>query len=140
MGHLGVYGKMILKRILRKFQAYMRMRTRFMYIILGNGQIAVSSKHYNKASISEKGGKFLNNKTVPDGGASSYSFSASALDVFSGQRALAQGKGPPVPIVQKTGWAPEPVWTQRLKEKILPPLLGIETRSPGRPASSQTLY
>jgi hypothetical protein len=24
------------------------------------------------------------------------------------------GKGPPVPIVQKAGWAPEPVWTQRL--------------------------
>jgi hypothetical protein len=27
-------------------------------------------------------------------------------------RALPPGKGPPVPIVQKAGWAPEPVWTQ----------------------------
>jgi hypothetical protein len=27
------------------------------------------------------------------------------------------GKGPPVPIVQEPGWAPEPVWTQRLEEK-----------------------
>jgi hypothetical protein len=27
------------------------------------------------------------------------------------------GKGPPVPIVQEAGWAPEPVWTQRLEEK-----------------------
>jgi hypothetical protein len=24
---------------------------------------------------------------------------------------------PPVPIVQELGWAPEPVWTQRLEEK-----------------------
>jgi hypothetical protein len=34
-------------------------------------------------------------------------------------RALAPGKGPPVPIVQKAGWAPEPVSTQRLEEKSL---------------------
>jgi hypothetical protein len=27
------------------------------------------------------------------------------------------GKGPPVPIGQEAGWAPEPVWTQRLQEK-----------------------
>jgi hypothetical protein len=26
-------------------------------------------------------------------------------------------KGPTVPIVQEAGWAPEPVWTQRLLEK-----------------------
>jgi hypothetical protein len=32
-------------------------------------------------------------------------------------RALAPGKGPPVPIVQEAGWAPEQVWTQRLDEK-----------------------
>jgi hypothetical protein len=32
-------------------------------------------------------------------------------------RALAPGKGPPVPIVQEARWAPEPVWTQRLGEK-----------------------
>jgi hypothetical protein len=30
--------------------------------------------------------------------------------------ALSPGKGPPVPIVQEAGWAPEPVWTQRLEE------------------------
>jgi hypothetical protein len=28
-----------------------------------------------------------------------------------------RGKDPPVPIVQEAGWAPEPVWTQRLEEK-----------------------
>jgi hypothetical protein len=33
-------------------------------------------------------------------------------------RALAPGKGPPVPIVQEAGWAPEPVWTQRLEDKF----------------------
>jgi hypothetical protein len=27
------------------------------------------------------------------------------------------GKGPPVPIGQDAGWAPEPVWTQGLEEK-----------------------
>jgi hypothetical protein len=62
----------------------------------------------------------------------------------SGQRhapaALAPGKGPPVPIVQVAGWAPEPVWTQEVRRKILSPLPGIEPRSPGRPARSQTLY
>jgi hypothetical protein len=52
---------------------------------------------------------------------SSYS-SASALNggewsASRPSRALAQEKGPPVPTVQEAGWAPEPVWTQRLKEK-----------------------
>jgi hypothetical protein len=37
-------------------------------------------------------------------------------------------------------WAPEPVWTQEVTGKILSPLPGIEPRSPGRPASTQTLY
>jgi hypothetical protein len=54
-------------------------------------------------------------------------------------RALHPGKGPPVHIVQEAGWAPEPVWTQRLEENPLPPP-GIEPRSPGRPSRSQTLY
>jgi hypothetical protein len=27
------------------------------------------------------------------------------------------GKGPPVPTGQEAGWAPEPVWKQRLEEK-----------------------
>jgi hypothetical protein len=53
---------------------------------------------------------------------SSYSFSTSALDgcewSASGLgRALLPGKGLPVPIVQEAGWAPEPVWTQRLEAK-----------------------
>jgi hypothetical protein len=30
---------------------------------------------------------------------------------------LAPGKGPPGTIVQQAGWAPEPVWIQRLEEK-----------------------
>jgi hypothetical protein len=53
----------------------------------------------------------------------------------SGQRhapaaLLPPGKGPPVPIVQEAGWDPEPVWTQRLEEKILCPCLGS---NPDRP-------
>jgi hypothetical protein len=47
---------------------------------------------------------------------SSYSFTTSALDGVSGLR-HAPGKGTPVHIVQEAGWAPEPVWTQRLEEK-----------------------
>jgi hypothetical protein len=44
----------------------------------------------------------------------------------SGQRhapaaLLPPGKGPPVPIVQEAGWAPEPVRTQRLEEKSFAP-------------------
>jgi hypothetical protein len=35
---------------------------------------------------------------------------------------FAPGKGSPVPIVQETGWAPEPVWTQRLEEKFFAPV------------------
>jgi hypothetical protein len=31
-------------------------------------------------------------------------------------RALPPGKEPLVPIGQEAGWAPEPVWTQRLQE------------------------
>jgi hypothetical protein len=41
-----------------------------------------------------------------------------------------RGKDPPVPIVQEAGWAPEPVWTQRLQEKILCPCRGS---NPDRP-------
>jgi hypothetical protein len=55
---------------------------------------------------------------------SSYLFMASVLDWGGGEwsasrpgRALPPGKGPPVPIVQEAGWAPEQVWTQRLEEK-----------------------
>jgi hypothetical protein len=44
----------------------------------------------------------------------------------SGQRhapaaLLPTGKGPPVPIEQEAGWAPEPVWTQRIEEKSFAP-------------------
>jgi hypothetical protein len=52
-------------------------------------------------------------------------------------RALPPGKEPPVPIVQGVGWAPEPVWTQRVERKILCPCRGS---NPGRPVRSQTLY
>jgi hypothetical protein len=53
---------------------------------------------------------------------SSYSFSTSVLDggewsASRPGRALAPGKGPPVPIVLEAGWAPEPVCTQRVEEK-----------------------
>jgi hypothetical protein len=57
---------------------------------------------------------------------SSYSFTTSALDggewsASRPGRALDPGKGTPVPIVQEAGWAPEPVWTQRLEEKSFRP-------------------
>jgi hypothetical protein len=39
----------------------------------------------------------------------------------SGQRHAPAALLPPVPIVQEAGWAPEPVWTQRLEEKSFAP-------------------
>jgi hypothetical protein len=51
---------------------------------------------------------------------SSYSFSTSALDggewsASRPGRSLPQGKGPPVPIVQEAGWAPEPELWNNMK-------------------------
>jgi hypothetical protein len=61
-------------------------------------------------------------RCLGEGRYSSYSFTTSEL--YGGEwstsrpgRALPPGKGPPVPIVQEAGWAPEPVWTQGLEEK-----------------------
>jgi hypothetical protein len=53
---------------------------------------------------------------------SSYCFLTSALEggewsASRPGRALPLGKEPPVPTVREAGWAPEPVWTQRLEEK-----------------------
>jgi hypothetical protein len=53
---------------------------------------------------------------------SSYSLMTSALDggqwsASGPSRALPPGKRPLVPIGHEAGWAPEPVWTQRLEEK-----------------------
>jgi hypothetical protein len=47
------------------------------------------------------------------------------------------GKKPPVPIVEETGWTPEPVWTKWRKFLTL---LGLELRPLGLPARSQSLY
>jgi hypothetical protein len=44
--------------------------------------------------------------------------------------ALAPGKGPPVHIVQEAGWAPEPVWAQRIQEKMLCPCRGSNSDLP----------
>jgi hypothetical protein len=77
----------------------------------------------------------------------SSSCTTSALDwgewsAWRPDRAKVPGKGPPVPTVQGAGWAPQPVWTQRLEEKSFSFWQGsnIERRSPGRPVRSQTLY
>jgi hypothetical protein len=66
---------------------------------------------------------------------SSYSFSTSALDggemsVSRPGRTLAPGKGPPVTIAQVAGWAPEPVWTQRLEKKSFPLCRGSKLDRP----------
>lgn len=57
------------------------------------------------------------------GRCSSYPFLPSALRKrwavsLTPRPRFALGKGPPVPTVQEAGWAPEPVWTQRLEEWV----------------------
>jgi hypothetical protein len=71
-------------------------------------------------------------------GYGSYSFTTSALDggewsASRPGRALLPGRGPPVPILQEAGWAPEPVWTQRLEVKSSVP---AEDRTPIARSSS----
>jgi hypothetical protein len=66
---------------------------------------------------------------------SSYSFSTSALDEDKWSasrpgRALAPDKQPPVPILQEAGWAPEPVWTQWLQEKLFRLYRGLNVDRP----------
>jgi hypothetical protein len=73
---------------------------------------------------------------------SSYSFLTSALEggewsASRPGRALPPGKEPPVPIVEEAGWAPQPVWTQRLEEKIL---CLCRRSNPGRRVRSRTQY
>jgi hypothetical protein len=63
---------------------------------------------------------------------SSYSFLTSALEggewsASRSGRTLPPRKVPPVPIVQEAGWAPEPVWTQRVEEK---PSASVGDRTP----------
>jgi hypothetical protein len=68
----------------------------------------------------------------------SYSFTTSALDggewsASCPGRAFTPGERTPVPIVQESGWVPEPVWTQRLEEKSFAP---AEDRTPIARSSS----
>jgi hypothetical protein len=64
---------------------------------------------------------------------SSYSLTSalagSEWSVSFPDRALPPGKGSPVPTVQETGWASEPVWTHRLQEI----LCLFPGSNPGRP-------
>jgi hypothetical protein len=43
---------------------------------------------------------------------------------------LPPGKGPPVAILQEAGWAPEPVWTQRIEDKSFRPCRGSKLDRP----------
>jgi hypothetical protein len=76
---------------------------------------------------------------------SSYSFSTSALDrgkwsASRPGRVLSPEKGPPIPIVQEAGWAPEPVWTQRIEEKSFRLCRGSNLDRPVVQPVLKTLY
>jgi hypothetical protein len=76
----------------------------------------VHMRLYSKSSPATRHGSAWGERSY-----SSYSFTTSALDggewsASRPGRALAPGKGPPVPIGQEAGFAPEPVWTQILKK------------------------
>jgi hypothetical protein len=84
-------------------------------------------------------------KALGGRGYSSYSFFTSALDggewsASRSGRALAPGKGPPVPILYRRLGGPHTSLDTETRGKILSLLPEIEPRSPGRPARSQTLY
>jgi hypothetical protein len=74
---------------------------------------------------------------------SSYSFSTSALNggewsVSRPGRALAPGKGP---LVQEDGWAPDPVWIQRLEEKSFHLCWGLNLDRPVvQPIANPTIF
>jgi hypothetical protein len=75
-----------------------------------------------EVKIKVKQSRYTLRRHLGDRRYSHYSFTTSALDggEWSASRpycALPPGEGPPVPIGQEAGWAPEPVWTQRLEEK-----------------------
>jgi hypothetical protein len=81
-------------------------------------------KTWNKIGlkINLKLSHYTPRRRLGEGRNSSYSFSTSALEAGEWSssrpsRALAPGKVPPVLIVLEAGWAPEPVWTQRLEKK-----------------------
>jgi hypothetical protein len=95
--------------------------------------IIPSTSEVNKMAVSAK--NLIKGKAVPlhamealgerGGIAPTHSRPRHQMGV-SGQRhapvaLLPPGKGPPVPIVQETGWAPEPVRTQRLQENSFAP-------------------
>jgi hypothetical protein len=86
------------------------------YCLWRTVNIVVLRTQYNQVDTAKWRAKKAKTKAVPlhatkalDGG----EWSASRPG-----RALTPGKGSPVPIVQEAGWAPEPTWTQRLKEKF----------------------
>jgi hypothetical protein len=59
---------------------------------------------------------------------------------MSGQRHATAALLPPVPIVQEAGWAPEPVWTQRLEGKSFAPAGDRNPIARSSAPRSQTLY
>jgi hypothetical protein len=93
-------------------------------ILQGNSTwIPGTLKRVNRRSDSSKGkvSRYTPWRHLGESRYSSYSFLTSAIDggewsASRSVRALPPGKGPPVPTVQEAGWAPEPVWTQRLEE------------------------
>jgi hypothetical protein len=101
----------------------------FVILLLTHGKKTVPQHIYGGAGV--RGGKLL---LIHDLG-TRWGW---VISVTPG-RALPLGKGPPIPIGQEAGWAPEPVWTPTLEENPLA-LPGIEPRSHGRPVRSQTPY
>jgi hypothetical protein len=83
-------------------------------------QIVIHAPVRNKSSPATRHGSALGEKNT----APTHSWPRHWMGV-SGQRhasaALCPGERSTVPIVQEAGWAPEPVWTQRLQEKSFAP-------------------
>jgi hypothetical protein len=79
-------------------------------------QASEQEKHYKSSPFTRHGGAWGERSIAPTHSRPRHYMGGEWSASRTG-RALPPRKGPPVPIVQEAGWAPEPVWTQRLEEK-----------------------
>jgi hypothetical protein len=98
---------------------WQQFKIKILYVVISCGHsvcVGAKSKAVPLHDIKARGGEDIYLLLIHDLGIRRGEWSASRPG-----RALPPGKGPPVPIVPEAGWAPEPVWTQRIEKKSFAP-------------------